>query len=453
MKSILKKILVSTSLLATITTFSQMTFVHPGGNNNKHDLDYVKAKIQASEQPWLAKFNQVKNLAIASTRTTAQKDENGQKTDARKLYANALVWYYTDDVKYAENAVKLFKVWATTFNGYATTDGQDLLQGAWIGALMAPAAEVLSQYSAWNAQDKADVQTMFKTKFYPVLNKMSTWNGNVDLTQIDAMMNMAVFCEDETEFNLGLSRLSKRNPAYFYLTTDLSSSRNYGGSSTSSWSYPNPGSATGSAVTSWVDGITQETCRDNNHHAQYAMASAIHAAEVAWNQGVDVYGDNQERYTSLLELMALQVNSGDMQGTCGDNVTSKSLYNTWEMAYNHYHNRKGMDMPNTLAVITNKIRTSGQSDWNIFYETLTHAEIEYNLNAINKKSDSTEVVVYPNPSSSGVFNLLEEKAWEVYSIEGTQLMNGEGSKIDLNTYSKGIYLLKIEGVMNKIILE
>ena len=177
------------------------------------------------------------------------------------------------------------------------------------------------------------------------------------------------------------------------------------------------------------------------------------AAEVAWNQGVDVYGDNQERYTSLLELMALQVNSGDMQGTCGDNITSKSLYNTWEMAYNHYHNRKGIDMPNTLAVITNKIRTSGQSDWNIFYETLTHAEIEYNLNAINKKSDSTEVVVYPNPSSSGVFNLLEEKAWEVYSIEGTQLMNGEGSKIDLNTYSKGIYLLKIEGVMNKIILE
>jgi hypothetical protein len=282
---------------------------------------------------------------------------------------------------------------------------------------------------------------------------MSTWNGNVDLTQIDAMMNMAVFCEDETELKLGLSRLSKRNPAYFYLTTDLSSSRNYGGSSTSSWSYPNPGSATGSAVTSWVDGITQETCRDNNHHAQYALASAIHAAEVAWNQGLDVYGDNLERYTSSLELMALQVNSGKMQGTCGDDVTSKSLYNTWEMAYNHYHNRKGIDLPNTLAVITNKIRISGQSDWNIFYETLTHAEIEYSLNAIDKKSDFNEVVVFPNPSSSGMFNLLENKAWEVYSLEGTQLMNGEGSKIHLQTYARGIYLLKTEGTMSNIVID
>jgi hypothetical protein len=126
------------------------------------------------------------------------------------------------------------------------------------------------------------------------------------------------------------------------------------------------------APTQWVNGLTQETCRDNNHHAQYALASALHAAEVAWNQGVDVYGPNAARFTAALELMALQVQSGQMQGTCGNNTTTASLYDTWEVGYNHYHNRMGMNLPNTLGVLTTRVRVNGQSDWNIFFETLTH---------------------------------------------------------------------------------
>jgi hypothetical protein len=205
---------------------------------------------------------------------------------------------------------------------------------------------------------------MFKTKFYPVINTMSTWNGNVDLTQIDAIMNIAVFCEDETEFNLGIQRLRTRNPSYFYLASDggVPAIAGDGGNVNTFWSSP----------TAWPDGLTQETCRDNNHHAQFAMASALRAAEVAWNQGVDLYTENTARYTKALELMALQSNSGNMQNTCTNNTASLSIYATWEIGYNHYHNRKNINLPNTLAIITNKIRPSGVSDWNIFYETLTH---------------------------------------------------------------------------------
>ena len=49
---------------------------------------------------------------------------------------------------------------------------------------------------------------MFKRAFYPQLNTASSWNGNVDLTQIDAMMSIAVFNEDDAEFNEGLRRLT-----------------------------------------------------------------------------------------------------------------------------------------------------------------------------------------------------------------------------------------------------
>lgn len=362
-KNIYLSLLLFVSVSLSQISFGQMTFVHPGGNHNKQDLDFVKGKIAEGAEPWTSKFNQVRNLATAGTNNTAPTTENGQKQDGRKAYANALAWYYTDNDAYAENAIGILNTWGTTFNGYPSTAGQDLLQGGWIGALLGPAAEIMRGYDGWAANDMATVQQMFKDEFYPVINTMSTWNGNVDLTQIDAMLNIAVFCEDETEFNLGIQRLNARNPRYFYIAADGQYPNNAG-----EWFAPN---------TTWIDGLTQESCRDYGHHAQYAMASALHGAEVAWNQGVDVYGQNQERYIAVLELMAKQLLTGSMQNACSvsDIAASDDLYDTWEVGFNHYHNRMGLELPQTEEIITTKIRSQGASDWNIFFETLTHGSV------------------------------------------------------------------------------
>jgi hypothetical protein len=125
-----------------------------------------------------------------------------------------------------------------------------------------------------------------------------------------------------------------------------------------------------------VDGLTQETCRDNAHHAQYAMASAFQAAEVAWHQGVDVYTPHQKRFTATLELMGKQIATGSMQGTCADDATTSSRFATWEIGYNHYHNRMGLELPDAWTAITQQIRPKGVSDWNIFFETLTHGDLQ-----------------------------------------------------------------------------
>jgi len=355
------------AIATSLNAVAQRTWIHPGGNNSKADLDYVKSKIALAEQPWYGKYLEVRAVANAGGITTpAPTSEGGQKNDGRTAYAAALVWYYTGDVSFANKAIGILNSWGNSFTGYSPVDGQNLLQGGWIGALLGPAAEIMRGYSGWASADMIRVQNMFKTSFYPVLNKMSTWNGNVDLTQIDAMMNIAVFCEDETEFNLGLQRLKSRNPAYFYLSTDSPASRNYGSITTGNWTASN-----------FVDGLMQESCRDFGHHAQYAMASGLHAAEVAWNQGVDVYGDNTTRYVATLELLAGQLLSGSMGGVCssGNTAASNDLYDTWEIGYNHYHNRMGMTLPNTEKLITTKIRSTGASDWNIFFETLTHANL------------------------------------------------------------------------------
>jgi hypothetical protein len=208
---------------------------------------------------------------------------------------------------------------------------------------------------------------MFKRAYYPQLNTMSTWNGNVDLTQIDAMMAIAVFCDDTNEFAMGLSRLAKRVPSYFYLTPGpVPAIGGDGGNVQSFWSNP----------TLWTNGLTQETCRDNGHHAQFALGSALHAAEVAWHQGVDVYTSNSFRFTSALELMGKQFVTGSMQGTCANNTPTADRYDTWEVGYTHYHYRAGLPMTNTAQVITTQIRpNASRTDWNLVWETLTHANL------------------------------------------------------------------------------
>jgi hypothetical protein len=168
------------------------------------------------------------------------------------------------------------------------------------------------------------------------------------------------------QFNAGIERWHKRTHSYFYLASDgtVPPINGDGGNVQAFWSRP----------TAWVDGLTQETCRDNGHHAQFALGSAIHAAEVAWHQGVDLYSAETERYTATLELMATQLLTGDMQGTCADNTPTASRFDTWEVAYNHYHNRMGLDLPQTATLIQTQIRPNApRAVWNLSYETLTHA--------------------------------------------------------------------------------
>jgi hypothetical protein len=73
-------------------------------------------------------------------------------------------------------------------------------------------------------------------------------------------------------------------------------------------------------------------------------------------------------------LLALQITSGNMQGVCADNKTTASLFDTWTIGYNHYHRRIGLALPNTRKLLENRDARFFWSDWNIFYESLTHGE-------------------------------------------------------------------------------
>lgn len=350
-----------------------MAFSHPGALVSKVELDYVAKKIAAGESPWAEEFERARLSAFASRkpdgriRINSKNDQEADllRDDAIAAYTQALLWRYSGDEAYAIRAIEILNVWSD-FEEFSGGSDQDKLLAGWTGAVLAPAAEIMRLYPGWRSRDKVKLQSMFQRAFYPHLIAASSWNGNVDLTQIDAMMAIAVFNEDQELFNKGLVRFKARSPAYIYLTADGPAPQPIAGDDGNSlkfWFQPK----------SWVNGLTQESCRDNGHHSQYGLGSALHAAETAWHQGIDIYTENQDRLTAAMELLAGQLLAGSMKGICENDQATLSRFNTWEVGYNHYHGRKGVDLPNTRKLILQQIRSSkSRTDWNLNYETLTH---------------------------------------------------------------------------------
>jgi hypothetical protein len=352
-----------------------MDFIHPGALSSKSELDFVKGKIQSGENPWKSEFDRMVT-SDAATRTphaltyinSKSNDSVLSRDDAIAAYTDALLWYFTGNESYARRSIDILNAWAE-LKGFTSGSDQDRLQAGWIGSTFAQAAEIMRLYPGWSAKQVSELQKMFHLAFYPKLNTASSWNGNVDLTQIDAMMSIAVFNDDEVEFDKGLERLKRRTPAYFYLTSDGTTPHPIEGDQgdlEKFWSHP----------AKWVDGLTQETCRDNGHHAQFGIGSALHAAEVAWHQGVDIYSENKNRYTASMEMLASQFLSGSMEGVSLNDVPTQDRYDTWEIGYNHYHNRMGINLPKTKQLILEQIRPrASRAVWNLDYETLTHGDL------------------------------------------------------------------------------
>lgn len=354
---------------------SARVFVHPGALDSRAELDFVKARIQAEAQPWKAEFEWLRRSDSATRGPHGRAQINSTvddaavaRDDATAAYAQALLWYYTGDVAYARGAVAILNSWAE-LQAFTAGSDQDRLQAGWMGAVLAPAAEIMRLYPGWTTGEIGRLQAMFRRAFYSQLNMASSWNGNVDLTQIDAMLAIGVFNEDEEEFNQGLARLRIRNPAYFYLESDGPRPKPIagdGGEPDKFWYHP----------AKWVDGLTQETCRDNGHHAQFGLGSALHAAECAWHQGIDVYAENRARYTAAMEFMAARFLAGSMLGVSRSDLPAATRFDTWEVGFNHYHNRAGVALPNTRRLIDEQIRPrAARSACNLNFETLTHGDL------------------------------------------------------------------------------
>lgn len=103
----------------------------------------------------------------------------------------------------------------------------------------------------------------------------------------------------------------------------------------------------------------------------------------------------------------------------------------------------------------------GDVDDVMFYDrALTFEEIQaaavkandLNDNSLSKEELSTELKLYPNPSSDVVyFGTSTEVSYTLYNIQGTKISAGIASQLDVARLSNGTYMIQINGKMYKFI--
>jgi hypothetical protein len=371
-------------------------FRHPGVVYSLEQLSFIRDKIKAGAQPWKAASDQLKGSSYGNSGHNPNPRSNvdcgtksnpdigcgDEREDATTALGQALLWNFTGNEANAKAAVRILDAWAGTVKTHGLYNAR--LQSGWSGTIWARAAEIIRYtYPGWTHAEIDKFSAMLRNAYLPYLvNGAPEQNGNWEATIVEAMMHMAVFLDDRPLFDKAVGMWRNRMRAYMYLASDGPLPI-----APANWKYeriyemlPPPApmkTRQDTIINYWynqgtlVDGLCQETCRDFAHSG-YGLASLTYAAETAWLQGLDLYGEMQERMVAAMEFQSKYWNKQPVPKTiCGGAINLREVP-IFDMGYNHYHNRKGIEMPLTRQWIASH-RPMGV-DHHMVWATLTHAE-------------------------------------------------------------------------------
>jgi hypothetical protein len=364
---------------------ASLHFRHPGLLSSDAELAFVRDRIQAGAQPWKAAFDKLAASGQAQLERAPEprpvvdcgpysRPDHGcteEKGDALAAYAQALLWALTGRQEHAHKAIAILDAWSSVLRSH--TGHNAPLQSAWAASVFIRAAELMAHSDAgWPAADRDRFARLLREVYLPAIIAGSpTTNGNWELSMIEATTAAAVFLDDGPLFSRALAAWRARVPAYFYQSSDGPSPR------------PPPGTdrfdGRAALIAHWhgqsklVDGLCQETCRDLGH-TLYGLSATVNTAEIAFHQGVDLYAEQGKRITDAMELHArLLLGEPAPDWLCGGHVQLARRPNTFEIAYHHFHDRRGRELPLTRRLIE-RIRPVG-ADHHMAWESLTHAEL------------------------------------------------------------------------------
>lgn len=328
-------------------------FVHPGALHTRADVERMRLMIEQDAEPWKSGFEKLKSHGASQANWRVQgpfadvvRDPKGSRriaefdADANAAYQNALMWCLTTNQAHARKAIEILNAWSGTLRSIT---GHDKELGASLGGFkIVNAAELLRHTgSRWQPKDIAQFERMLREVLYPVIKDFATFaNGNWDTGSIKTMLAMGVFLDDRAMFD--------RAVAYY-----------------------RHGSGNG-CLTNYIineAGQCQESGRDQQH-TQLGIAHLAEAAEIAWHQGVDLYGEADNRLLKGFEYTSKYNLGHDVPFTPYTDLTGKNkarkisdegrgrLRPVFEMVWNHYERRRGIPTPFTRQA-AEKIRPEG----------------------------------------------------------------------------------------------
>lgn len=350
----------ATSVAQAVSMSSSLSsgFVHPGLLHAQADFDRMAQKVRTNTSPWIDSWNRLTGNSQASTSWTPSPQaviyrgdgvhaDNFMSfcRDVAAAYACALRWKIQGDTTAADTAVRIMNAWSSTLTGISWSDGHydGYLVAGIQGYQFANVGEIMRSYSGWAAADFANFQSMMRNIFYPMnsgitdLTKPSSLlvYSSWDLCATAAVLAIGVLCDDQTMFDAAIT----------YFKSGLGN-----GAIAQMVYYIHPGYL----------GQTQEAGRDQGHDT-LSISLVSNICEMAWNQGVDLYGYDNNRVLAACEYVArgnliqsgttyysvpfaTYMNQG-VTDTVFSTVAQGNVRPEWALIYNHYVNRQGMAAP------------------------------------------------------------------------------------------------------------
>ena len=382
--------------MADMTALSSVEtgFAHPGTLHTRADLERMKTKIAAKEEPWMSGYNMLlsspyNNLGWPAydvdyiVRGPSGSNYTRSQQDAQLIYTQALRWQLTGDTTYADRAVQIANVWSDLIG--VTGDSNSSLGAGICGYLFAIAGDLLSDYPGWAEADKQAYKDMIMRVFYPA-NFDFLWrhhdtfwrNGgnthyrlNWDTCNMASMAAIGILCDNRAVYEQAVDYF-KHGPGN-------------GRIERAAW-YIHPN---GMAQ-------TEEITRDQGHNVGgwYSMALLC---QMAWNQGEDLWGYDNNRVLRAMEH-TIKWNMGndvpwayhrtsDIGYTESISTAGLGALGVFhELAYNHYVNIKGIAAPYTQAAAEavrperwpNTSNHPSEVDW------FGHGTLAFSLDAIEE---------------------------------------------------------------------
>lgn len=359
---------------------------HPGVFVSRQQLDFVKRQVQARKEPIYGEFQKAvasqyaaldfkmqgpPDTGIIECGSYSRPDHgcHAEDYDASAAYLQAVLWWITGDHRYADNAIRIMNAYSRKVTAYTLSNAP--LQAAWASEMWPRAAEIIRYSMAgWKPEDVQAFSNLLTKTTLPLIRDGAPQNGNWELSMIEAMMGIAVFTDDRALLKHAEDMWHERVPAYFY---------NY----KLDGDHPRPlprgtGRTTWNGLTTFdasTSGAAQETCRDLGHTG-YGIGATMNAAETAHIQGDKLYESEQQRLTAALEFDAhLLLKKEPVPKTlCGGTIHYGNGYSL-VVGYNEYHNRLGVDLPETREWIDHLLIVQEPVDFHMsVFELLTNGE-------------------------------------------------------------------------------
>ncbi len=343
--------------IIVVTGSAQATFTHPGVFHTQADLNRIRDKVAANEQPWLDGYTALAADSHSSYNYSMQGPYSyisrlphaylsQWENDCGAVYQNAIMWYITGDQRHANKAIEILDGWSDTCTAIYGADAR--LTAGLQGHKFITAAEIIRYADGGSAgwsQAGIDSCSNFVENVLLPLNRMSG-GGNWGIIGAISAMSAGIFLDDEDVFNEAVNVLKYGAP------TECDA-----------------------GIVNYIDvlGWTTEADRDIGHWA-LGLNNLGAGAHIAWCQGVDLWSYLDFRILRAHEYLA-EYNLGNSvaytpvdqcDGMRNGSLTTDGLGRWdiyfWEQAYHPYQNMLGVAAPFTEQAVAETRSEAGGAD-------------------------------------------------------------------------------------------